>query len=163
MKTAALVFAMLLSSSSVLAAEGAQQQASPAFGGSLVLPGITLHPRAYDRSWRNYGAVSAKAPGDAATARFRMKVDAGSVRTVFDGTASYAAAPDGAVRVDWRVVPDRDADLAETYVGGEVPLSLFGGGTAEVDGREVAIPAAKAPKSHLFRGRVSSLDRKSVV
>ena len=161
MKAASLVFAMLVSSSSVLAAGDGPppppQPALPSFGGALALPGVTLHPRAFDRNWRGYGAVTAAAPDDAATVRFRIKVDAKSAKTVFAGTASYAAAPEGAVRVDWRVVPDRAADLAETYVGGDVPLSRFGGGTAVVDGREVRIPAAKDAKAHLFRGAVSSL------
>ena len=57
--------------------------AMPSFGGALSLPGVTLHPRAYDRNWRGWGAVTAAAPDDHATVRFRIKVDAKSAKTVF--------------------------------------------------------------------------------
>ena len=74
----------------------------------------------------------------------------------FGGHASYRE-EGGSVRAEWSMAPDRDVELACLVVSGTLPLSRFAGGTATLDGAEVALRREDAPAAGLFWGKVRAM------
>ena len=166
---------ILLSSTLVIAAEGTKgSTASAVFGGGLALPGTTFLPHAFDTMWHGFGPVSVADHADNPTntssvtkVRFRMAL--GADDKAFDGTATFsvvsrspdssgpAGEPAGSIRAEWRLVATADAELNETYVGGNVPFWKFGGGKVLLDGRDLPLPAEVTKQRHLYRGSVTNL------
>ena len=151
-----------------------QASASTVFGGGLALPGVTFLPHAFDTMWHGYGPVTVQDGAESRTndssvakVRFRMAVGSGDPPPAFDGTATFSTvsvAPTaqtaglaGSLHAEWRLVATADANLNETFVGGDVPFSRFGGGKVLLDGRDFPIPAAVTKEKHLFRGTVTNL------
>ena len=144
----------------VLPANSSSLSASAAFGGGVAFPDATFRPCAFTRGWVGLGSVTLpneEGLSDPGTVRFRLKAGQGDSDPAYDGKAVFSGAPDGALHASWRIVPDGDADLAETFIGGEVPFAVFGGGKAIVDGKPIALPTRPSAPAHLFRGRVSTL------
>ena len=138
--------------------------ASTVFGGGLALPGVTFLPHAFDTMWHGYGPVTVQDGGESQTndssvakVRFHMALGSGDPPPAFDGTATFSVDDSGSLRAEWRLVATADANLNETYVGGDVPFSRFGGGKILLDGRDFPIPAAVTKQKHLFRGTVTNL------
>ena len=150
------------------------QPASPVFGGGLALPDTTFLPHAFDTMWHGFGPVSVADSADNPTntssmAKVRFRMALGADDKAFDGTATFsvvsqstdssgmAGAPAGSIRAEWRLVATADAELNETYVGGNVPFWKFGGGKVLLDGRDLPIPAEVTKQRHLYRGAVTNL------
>ena len=169
MKTPLLAVCALLCALCAAAESNPHAAASPVFGGGLALPGVTFLPHAFDTMWRGFGPVTVQDGAEAtdpsvAKVHFRMALGAGDPPPAFDGTATFSVAPAvqtagpaGSLRAGWRLVATADADLNETYVGGDVPFSRFGGGKVILDGRDFPIPAEVTKQKHLFRGTVTNL------
>ena len=151
--------------------------ASPVFGGGLALPDTTFLPHAFDTMWHGFGPVSVADSADnptntPSTAKVRFRMALGADDKAFDGTATFSVVsrsinssepagelgePAGLIRAEWRLVATADAELNETYVGGNVPFWKFGGGKVLLDGRDLPIPAEVTKQRHLYRGAVTNL------
>ena len=141
-----------------------QAAASPVFGGGLALPGVTFLPHAFDTMWHGFGPVTVQdgeeaAANDASVAkvRFRMALGSDDLAPAFDGTATFTTDAAGSIRAEWRLVATADANINETYVGGNVPFFRFGGGKVVLDGRDFPLPADVTKQKHLFRGTITNL------
>ncbi len=135
---------------------GSGAQARPSFGGGFDLPGVLFAPSLYQQGWRGQGAAGGfEADADGWRAFHLNTTCPGNPRV--EGRVRFSDVSDGAVRGEWRVVPAADMPLLELYIGGSVPFSVFGGGTALVDGKEIELPADSTEKAHIFRDSVSTL------
>ena len=169
-----VAFAAVLAALSAGAAEADATEphasASPVFGGGLALPGVTFLPHAFDTMWHGYGPVTVQDGGDvsandASVAKVHFRMGLGAEDKAFDGTATFSVAdrnpdssdPAGSIRAEWRLIATADADLNETYVGGNVPFFRFGGGKVVLDGRDFPLPAEVTKQKHLLRGTVTNL------
>ncbi|MBR1608299.1 MAG: hypothetical protein IJ678_01630, partial [Kiritimatiellae bacterium] len=87
--------AALAAAASVEASAGAAREASPAFGGSLVLPDSTVFSVSFFEPAfaAGHGAVDGAAPG-----AFRLRTGAGGRETDMHGTAEFAEGDGGAIR-----------------------------------------------------------------
>ena len=140
------------------------------FGAGLSFDGITFSPRAFSVSWGGYSAMgTADAAGGSGESpvlsrAFTLHTGPSATAPVFRGTGAFSlgggagAEPPSFVKAEWRVVADKAGRFAEAFVGTDIPTSRIGGGTAIVDGAEVAIPAERGPKGHLFRAPASSIE-----
>ncbi len=136
--------------------------ASAVFGGGLALPGTTFLPHAFDTMWHGFGPVSVADNADnptnnASVTKVRFRMALGADDKAFDGTATFTADAAGSIRAEWRLVATADAELNETYVGGNVPFWKFGGGKVLLDGRYLPLPAEVTKQRHLYRGSVTNL------
>ena len=142
--------------------------ASSSWGAGLNLGdpvGVLFTPAAYAPNWKFRGASGgARLENETAGSRgFTIdmsgfsgeNIAAGTLR--FDGRATFAGTDDGALAVDWQVVPDHDANLPEVMVEARIPLGRVAGGF-RVDGEAVPIPDAVPRQPHLFRGAVSRVE-----
>ena len=144
-------------------------EAKLVFGTGLSIDGITFTPHAFNMTWNGFGALgtgkaeavgrSPDSSGPAAmAAAFTLRTGTTDDAPVFSGTGSFAETPEGAIRAVWTVVADKAGNFAEAFVGGDIPFSRVGGGTAILDGRELPLPARRGTTPHLFRGKVSTLE-----
>ena len=128
------------------------------FGGGLVTPASTFSPLLFEGDWVSHGSVGGFDPDADGWRTFVMRTanrppEAPRIK----GRVRFTPAADGTVRGEWLVVPTADAPLLELCVGGRIPLSRIGGGTALLDDKPLEIPAEIGSKPHLFRGPVSTL------
>ena len=129
---------------------------SPVFGAGIALPGITFGPSVALPGWSFRGAAGGLEPDADGWRAFRMRTGGQDGAPVLEGRARFAAAPGGAVRGEWRLVPSADANVLETCLSADVPSAAVGGGRAVLDGREIDLPLDGA-KPHFFRGPVTNL------
>ena len=141
-------------------------EATVLFGTGLSFDGITFAPFAFSSNWGGYSAMGTAeaAPSDADGGNppvlcRHFTLHTGPTGTpVFSGTGTFSEPPEGGVRAEWLVIADKAGRFAEAFVGTDIPTARIGGGTAIVDGMEVAIPAERGPKGHLFRNPASSIE-----
>jgi len=123
--------------------------------GRLSVPDVPIefHAVAHRPDWTGRGEQSLSLEEDGSGCHaFAIRLDG----TTFDGRASYRE-EDGAVRAEWSLAPDRDTELACLVVSGTLPQSRFAGGTATLDGAEVALRREDAPAAGLFWGKVRAM------
>ena len=132
-------------------------------GLSIAAPAsIVFNPAAYSPAWKFRGAAGG-ARIDGGARAFTIDLAASNGENVaegalrFDGRASFAMADDGALAVEWTVVPDRDAELPEVMIESRIPLGRVPDGF-RVDGRDIPIEASVPQNPHLFRGAVSRVE-----
>ena len=160
----ASVSAVLLASLAVAAAqadpaapEAAPPKATPVFGGGIELPGVLFSPSLFQQGWQGRGAAGGLEADADGWRPFHLNTTGPGTPPRVEGRVRFSDAPDGAVHGEWHTVPTADIPLLELYIGGSVPFSVFGGGTALVDEKEVALPVDTSATPHLFRGSVSTL------
>ena len=129
---------------------------SPVYGAGIALPGITFGPSVALPGWSFRGAAGGLEPDADGWRAFRMRTGGKDGAPALEGRARFAAAPGGAVRGEWRLVPSADANVLQTCLSADVPSAAVGGGRAVLDGLEVALPLDGA-KPQLFRGPVTNL------
>ncbi len=161
MAAALLAAAMTAQADSAAAAAPAEETpkpilVSPVYGAGIALPGFTFGPSVALPGWSFRGAAGGLEPDADGWRAFRMRTGGQDGAPVLEGRARFAAAPEGAVRGEWRLVPSADANVLETCLSADVPSTAVGGGRAVLDGREIAVPLDGA-KPHLFRGPVTNL------
>ena len=101
---------------------------SPVFGAGIALPGITFGPSVALPGWSFRGAAGGLEPDADGWRAFRMRTGGRDGVPVLEGRARFAAAPGGAVRGEWRLVPSADANVLETCLSADVPSAAVGGG-----------------------------------
>ena len=75
----------------------------------------------------------------------------------FAGRATFAGTDDGALAVEWNIVPDRSGELAELMVESRIPLGRVSGGF-RADGRAIPIPSATPSQPILFQDTVAHVE-----
>ena len=105
-------------------ADNATVSATPTWGAGLSIAApasIVFNPAAYSAAWKFRGAAGG-ARVDGGARAFTIELAASGGENIaegalrFDGRASFAVADDGALDVEWTVVPDRNAELPEVMV-----------------------------------------------
>ena len=146
-------------------------EAKVLFGTGLSIDGITFSPRAFSSNWGGYSAMGTAEAASGSVGvppalirHFTLHTGPAATAPVFSGIGTFAvgggagAEPPSFVSAEWRVTADKAGRFAEAFVGTDIPTSRIGGGTAIIDGEEVAIPAERGPKGHLFRNPASSIE-----
>ena len=146
-------------------------EAKVLFGTGLSIDGITFSPRAFSSNWGGYSAMGTAEAASGSVGvppafirHFTLHTGPAATAPVFSGIGTFAvgggsgAEPPSFVSAEWRVSADKAGRFAEAFVGTDIPTSRIGGGTAIIDGVEIAIPAERGPKGHLFRNPASSIE-----
>ena len=166
-RTVQILFAALCAVA--VPAAGRATEARVLFGAGLSFDGITFSPRAFSSNWGGYSAMGtgektsvSRGPDSSGpatlVAAFTLHTGPAATAPVFRGTGSFSETADGGIHAEWRATADKAGRFAEAFVGTDIPMPRIGGGTAIVDGAEVAIPAERGPKGHLFRNSASSVE-----
>lgn len=125
--------------------------------GSLAVASLegTLHPKVYASNWSaNYNGVGTGTVNQDGGHLFTI---AGGNGISFNGVFTCTPTGDRTLAASWTMTPDRDGTVSALAVSLELPIALFGGGWAEMDGTRVDFPVDRPDRPSLRSAKIQNL------